>query len=734
MRALFAIATLFAASAAAAVPPLVLYDDALQNGFGDASWASSGDYSLSSTTLTFNGSSHAIRFVARNWGGLQFVANGEFNFADYQSLSLHVNGGASGGQQLQVYVCDNYGNVDSVRPLGSLIAGGNVPVNAWSTATLDFGSAGLTFGTFNCLVIMDANGNNDAAGQPALYIDQIVFNPRAGALPSGAAVAVSVDESADVHPVSPLIFGVAFGDATRNQQMRYTVDRWGGNSVTRYNWRGPAHNAASDYFYLGYGTDQTDDADTFVTNALAGGQQPLIAVPTIGWVEKFSTGNPTQVVWGFSQAKYGPQTLDECRFYNPNPPPWCHGDAGNGYCDASNTTGFCVAGQIVGNDPADTSSANAPSDDAAWVAHLQGRFGNAGAGGVTYYSLDNEVMLWNSTHRDVHPVAPTYAEIWNKTQAYAAAIKAQDPNAVVTGPVTWGYCDLFGSAADNCLDGSDRQAHGGTPFVAWYLQQVCANPLAGGKHLVDYLDLHYYPQDPNGASGSIYSNNDDSATRARRLASLRELYDSGWTSQSWIGTLGNDPTYHYTNPNLIPRVKAWINQYCPGTKLAITEYAWDQDATPDGAVAQAEALAIFAREGVDMATRWTAPGANTRAERGFSIFLNYDGAGSQVQGDSVRATSSAIDQVGAYAFHGNQRTFVLLTNKDAVTHDANLSFNSQHVASWTLYGFTGASNVAQTGSGSINGSAMTVSALPPMSASLLVIPDADEIFKDGFGG
>ena len=58
----------------------------------------------------------------------------------------------------------------------------------------------------------------------------------------------------------------------------------------------------------------------------------------------------------------------------------------------------------------------------------------------------------------------------------------QEPDALVTGPVTWGYCDLFWSASDNCgTSNADRNAHGGLPFVAWYLQQVCANPLAGGK-------------------------------------------------------------------------------------------------------------------------------------------------------------------------------------------------------------------------------------------------------------
>ena len=74
------------------------------------------------------------------------------------------------------------------------------------------------------------------------------------------------------------------------------------------------------------------------------------------------------------------------------------------------------------------------------------------------------------------------------------------------------------------------------PFVAWYLQQVAAHPMSNGKPLVDYLDLHYYPQDPNGAAGSIYSGAEDAATVSRRMRSLQELYDPNWESESWIGT------------------------------------------------------------------------------------------------------------------------------------------------------------------------------------------------------
>jgi hypothetical protein len=560
---------------------------------------------------------------------------------------------------------------------------------------------------------------------------------------AAAAVNVSVDLTANVRPFSQQIFGVAYGSGTRNAQMGYTVDRWGGNSTTRYNWQVDVHSTARDYFWENI-PDCTapsctgmppagNSADAFIAAARYPGGQPLMTIPTIGWAPRGDSPKSHPYLAGFSIGKYGaqvplPYTSDASDPYDP--------DAGSGDCNPSgNSSSDCVLYDanngryhLVNNDPHDTSAVVDPSFEQAWIAHMQSAFGTAANGGVKLFTLDNEVMLWNSTHRDVHPQPATYDEIWNRTVAYAGAIKQQEPNALVTGPVTWGYCDLFGSAADNCLDGSDRQAHGGLPFVAWYLQQVCAYEAQHGMRLVDYLDLHYYPQGNNVS----LSNADDATTSGLRLRSLKELYNPAWTSESWIADLGDGDANHYSKPDLIPRVRAWIAQYCPGTKLAITEYNWGNDNTVSGAVAQAEALAIFAREGVDLATRWVAPTANSRAERGFSIFLNYDGGGSKVQGDSVAATSANVDQIGAYAFHGNARTFVLLTNKDAVAHDVALSFNTSHTAAWKLYGFTGAAALAQTGSGSLAGSSLTLSALPALSASLLVIPDDDGIFKNGF--
>ncbi len=561
---------------------------------------------------------------------------------------------------------------------------------------------------------------------------------------AAAPIAVSVDLNANVHPFSPLIFGVALlhdfntNTSSCNLQAGYTACRWGGNSTTRYNWQVDTDNKASDYLFLnepegsGSGLPANSTADQFISSAIANGAAPLITIPTINWTPKDRVKRP-----GFSVAKYGPQHNTECTI---NPFPGCDADAGDGTCDtASNTTGFCNGGVITGNDPADTSIAAPPSFEAQWIAHLQSTFHTAANGGVKFYALDNEVMLWNSTHRDVHPNPVSYADAWTETHDYATAIKTQEPDALVTGPVTWGYCDLFGSAVDNCVLGSDRTAHGGLPFVAWYLQQVCANPMTGGKHLVDYLDLHYYPGDPNvtdpnyGTGGKIYSNNEAADTVSRRMKSLRELWDSTWVSESWIQDLGDSDSNHYDKPNLIPRARAWINQYCPGTKLAITEYNWGFDDTISGAVAQAELLAIFAREGVNLATRWVAPAANSLAERSFLIFLNYDGAGAKVQGDSVSATSAAIDQIGAYAFRQyGQRIMVLLTNKSTGSQGVTLAFNAPQSAAWTLYGFDGTHALHPITNGNISGTALTLSSLPAMSANLLVLADNDGIFKDGF--
>src|ERR1019366_1162121 len=122
--------------------------------------------------------------------------------------------------------------------------------------------------------------------------------------------------------------------------------------------------------------------------------------------------------YGSSIASYGPQQLNECTFTGQVPPA-CNLDMGNGI----HTDGVTP---VVGNNPADTSVAAVNSSlVTGWKAHIAARTGTAGSGGVKYFGLDNEPMLWNYAHRDVHPNGTTYDEHWMKGRDIAAALKAQ---------------------------------------------------------------------------------------------------------------------------------------------------------------------------------------------------------------------------------------------------------------------------------------------------------------------
>lgn len=550
-----------------------------------------------------------------------------------------------------------------------------------------------------------------------------------------ATFAVSVDATQDRRLIDPQIYGVNESD-DMDLSVGYPVSRWGGNHTTRYNYTTDVSNRASDYFFLNANLGAANPPAQSALNAmidrtLAAGATPLVTIGTIGWRP---LDNVRTKRYGFAISKYGPQLRNGGVF---------DADGGNGECDSAiNTTVYCpdrpgYPDLIVLNQPTDTSQPSDADWTIDWVEHLKTRHLDA----VHYYALDNEPMLWNSTHRDVHPLPADYDEIWQKTVQHATAIKSRDAVAQVFGPVTWGYCDLFSSAKDGCHFGPDRDAHGGLPFVRWYLRQVCQHQQQTGRRLVDYLDLHYYPQGRISDTVAVVDFGDgatDAQTAALRLRSLKELYDPSWSSESWIGTLGNYDENQYNNPHLIRRVKAWIEAECPGTRLAITEYQWGSDHGASSALAHAEVLAIFGREGVDLATRWVAPEAGSRVEQAFRMFLDYDGQGSRVEGYSVRATSQNIDVLGAYAVDlPDQRTMVLLFNKDTVAHTAQVGLDAPRHGAWQAYRFGEAQPVlAAAGNGSIAGSAITMSNLPPRSATLLVLPagsaPADAIFRNGF--
>ncbi len=701
---------------------LVVYDNSLAAGFQNWSWATV-NLNVQAPDPVQAGTA-SVSMEPDNFQGLYFHANSAITTSQYSALRFFVHGGTAGSQNVDL-ILQSGATIIHRRSLASITIGGAILAGQWREVVLPFTGAGAPSGAFDGIIIQDQSGGN----QGILYLDE--FRLVAGTVPP-AAVTVTVNLQGTRRAINPEAYGVNFGSNAQHADLRYPTRRWGGNRTSRYNWEFDVDNTANDYFFqniaAGNGNNLPNDssANQFVISTRQSGGEPLISIPTIGWVAKDSRAK----LWSFSETVYGAQTLDECRFYAPNPPFWCSDDSGNGLCVNGP---FCTNGKITGNNPLDTSKLAPPSYAAAWVTHLRARHGTAANGGVKYFALDNEPMLWDSTHRDVHPAPATYDEVWQRGRDRALAIKTVEPDAKIFGPVTWGWCDYWTSASDaaagNCFDGPDRDAHGDTPFVEWYLQRVCAEPGPGNVRLVDFLDLHYYPQgDHVAATNNSEPNADDPDVAAKRLRSLRELYDPAWTSESWMGQTA------YPNPNFLRRARAAIDQHCPGLKLALTEYKWGPDQSLTGALAQAELLAIFGREGVDYAARWVAPNDGSLAEHAFRMFLDYDGNFGRVLGDSIPASSDAANEVGAYAIdQANGPLFVLVFNRDLANKDVTIELGNAGAQTLTMYRLGAAGYQTVSSNVAVANNTIVLPNLPARTANLLVITRSSAaLFANGF--
>ncbi|CNF67027.1 chitinase/cellulase [Mycobacterium tuberculosis] len=464
--------------------------------------------------------------------------------------------------------------------------------------------------------------------------------------------ALTVDPSASRHAISPYVYGMNFAAEDLAKELRLPVRRWGGNATTRYNYLYDETNRGSDWYFENVPGPAPDPAalpdgsetDQFTEQDRRTGTDTILTVPLIGWTPK-----GRDYTCGFSIDKYGPQQAADTE-WRP--------DCGNGVTtDGTNVTG---------NDPADTSVPAGPEYVTDWLAHLTGKYGTAGDGGVRFYNLDNEPDLWHATHRDVHPKGAGYDEMRDQTYAIASAVKAADPGAKTLGPVGWGYQSLTLSGLDkqtcdaeggDCWsDPPDRAAHGGTPFAAWYLQQMKAYEQEHGTRILDYFDEHLYPQQSGVALGGA----GDAATQELRLRSTRQLWDPTYTDESWI----NQPIQY------IPRMRELVEQNYPGTELAITEYNWGALGHLNGALAEADVLGIFGREGLDLATLWAPPAATDPGAYAFRMYRNYDGAGSAFGDTSVRAASADQGELAVYAAQrSSDRALTLMIVNKSLTED-----------------------------------------------------------------
>jgi len=525
-------------------------------------------------------------------------------------------------------------------------------------------------------------------------------------LAQNGPASVSVDANASRHPISPNIYGFAFGAKSDLAATNFTVNRSGGNGTSTYNWQINAANHASDWYFesiLDPPMTPGYDGDTFITQTRTAnvGAQPMLTIPMINYLAKLGAGGAT--LWSFSIAKYGPQTGSDP--YQP--------DAGNGI-------GAATGKAIAGNNPLDANTPNAVSIQQAWVQHLINTWGTAAGGGLKYYIMDNEPSLWYSTHRDIHPAAVTYSELYNDYLTYTGAVRALDPNATIVGPEEWSWWAMFLSGYDQQngigAAGSDYNTHNQTYYYPWLLQQLAAYRLKTGDQLLNVLSVHYYPQE-------LANSNDDSlAGQLVRNQSTRALWDPLYVDPSWFNQVGINGGI----VNLIPTLKGWVNQYYPGLLTAITEYNWGDEANLNGATTQADVLGIFGREGLDLATRWTVPVNPSPTYLALEIYRNYDGKLSTYGDTSVSAAVANPDDLSSFAAvrSSDGALTVMVINKQQGSTPVTISLaNFGTTGTAQAYQIASATQTAITPLGSVPVANNAITAtVPSQSITLFVIP------------
>jgi hypothetical protein len=497
--------------------------------------------------------------------------------------------------------------------------------------------------------------------------------------PGAADVRLTVNSLASAaKPISPYIYGMNFfaGSSLTNP---VTLDRLGGNRWTGYNWETNASNAGRDWYYqndthMGKGTDPPGYAAIGSLNAAANNDRAVIVtVPISGYVAGDTNGPITRA-----------QALDHSRFKEIVPNKATKYPGSSLSLTPNKTDGYVFTDEFVN-----------------WVEETRD------PSTPVFYSLDNEPGLWGETlpanwqpgvqfqtdpspegrtHGALHPYAPRFDELRDKTIANAGAIKDVNPNALVFGGVGYGWNDFttLQDAPDKVTSpshpGGDEPS-GELHFYEYLLQQVATAEAVQGRTLMDVLDLHWYPE-AQGGGVRITENNNSSAVVAARVQAARSLWDPTYVETSWISEWGTRINNQPGPVKLLPRVQRDIDDFKPGTKIAITEYNYGGTNHISGGIAQADALGVFGKQDVFAATLWNLHGdANSQFASGaFKMYLNYDGAGGQFGDESINAATTSISQSAVYASLDSEdpsrmvlvainRTSAAKTTALEVTHD-----------------------------------------------------------------
>jgi hypothetical protein len=500
-------------------------------------------------------------------------------------------------------------------------------------------------------------------------------------------VTLTVTTSAGQRAISPLIYGVNPGAiACDDPSARFTLCRLGGNRWSTYNWETNASNGGSELCFqndgaLGSSNTPGEAVTSLVDEANTAGATTLVTIPVLDYVAADKLGGSAA--------------------------PDCSGDVRDtpSYLSARFDQNVAVKGTAFVTAP-DTADDYVYQDE--FVSFLKDQAGSANV----LFALDNQPALWHLTHAPIHPDHPGYDEVVNRNVTFAKAIRDEWPEAKISGYVGYGWADFIS------LQNSDEGLTKGT-FIDYYLDGLEAASNTDGRPLIDYLDVHWYSEIYASGERVIYNGTTPELVAAR-VQAARSFWDPTYVEDSWVAS--GSPVQLL--PWLEQRLALHYTDY-PATELAISEWNLGGGNHISGAVAAADTLGVFGREGVGLAAWVSVTNDDPFVVGAFQAFRNYDGAGAAFGDTSVSAASSDIAVASVYASVDAlepNRVVIVAINRAGNTVTATLNVTDpQTFATADVYALTSASPTPSAAPALAAGAGNTFTyEMPAYSVSVLV--------------
>jgi alpha-L-arabinofuranosidase len=465
---------------------LIIYSDSLASGWSDQSYNTTRNFA--NTSPVHSGTHSISATITAAYGGIQ-LSHSPFTNSAYGFLSFWLNGGSSGGQQLQVYGILG----SSVQPGRYYLAA--PPVNAWQQYFVPLAALDVQDATnFNGFAIQDSAGGTE----PTFYLDDIQL---VSSTPP-AVTHLTVNASQTIRTADARWFGmnVAIWDSVLDTSTSLAAITNMGLRALRF----PGGSASDDYHWLPNQEDTTNNWSWTTSPA--------------SFVHLVTNGNEQSMI----TVNYGTGFTNEAAAWV------AYVNAATNSTTPLGTDSLGFNWQTAGYWASLRAAAHLGIDDGKNFL----RISRAAPLGFKYWEIGNEVYGgWEMDSNSLPHDPYTYAL---RARDYISLMKAVDPTihiGVVSTPGDDSFANYTNHGAVNLHTGQTH--YGWTPVLLATLKSLGVTP--------DFLIHHRYPQNPGGESdeGLLLSSTGWASDAATLRREISDYFGAGGTNIELVCTENN---------------------------------------------------------------------------------------------------------------------------------------------------------------------------------------------------